>query len=226
MWHPRTKIYAWPARPFGVLNKNWVSNKHNFLSADFDLEKAHDTTWRFGIIRDFCILDFQGNMLNTIQSCLCDRTFRVRIDGTLSISFTQETGVPQGGVMSCTLFIIKNWTPFALYGRQLYFILCMLMICHLASSPATSYFVNARSSCQWISCEICRREWLQAQPIKKCLRSAFKKGIAPELEVYFNGHQLPVRSDHKFLGLILDSKLPCILHLKHLKQKCLKDMNV
>lgn len=78
-----------------------------FLSVFLDMEKAYDTTWRFGILRDLSHLGVHGNMLNIIESYLSNRTFRVRVGNVLSQSFVQETGVPQGGVLSCTLFIIK-----------------------------------------------------------------------------------------------------------------------
>lgn len=61
----------------------------------------------YGILRDLSGMGIRGNMLNVIESYLTNRTFRVRIGNALSRSFIQETGVPQGGVISCTLFIIK-----------------------------------------------------------------------------------------------------------------------
>lgn len=82
---------------------------HNqfFLSVFLDMEKAYDTTWRFGILRDLSDLGVRGRMLDVIESYLSDRKFRVRVGNALSQTFLQETGVPQGGVLSCTLFIIK-----------------------------------------------------------------------------------------------------------------------
>ena len=42
-----------------------------------------------------------------IQNFLSDRTFNVRIGNTLSDIFKQEQGVPQGSILSPTLFGIK-----------------------------------------------------------------------------------------------------------------------
>lgn len=82
-------------------------HKQFFLSVFLDMEKAYDTTWRFGILRDLSHLGVRGRMLAIIESYLSNRTFRVRVGTVLSRTFVQETGVPQGGVLSCTLFIVK-----------------------------------------------------------------------------------------------------------------------
>ena len=45
-------------------------------------------------------------MYNYLQSFLDNRTFRVKVDQDLSDTYIQENGVPQGSVISPTLFII------------------------------------------------------------------------------------------------------------------------
>ena len=42
-----------------------------------------------------------------IESFLADRTMQVRVGSSLSDLYDQEQGVPQGGVLSTTLFNIK-----------------------------------------------------------------------------------------------------------------------
>ena len=44
---------------------------------------------------------------NFISNFLSDRSFNVRIGSTLSDTFEQEQGVPQGNILSPTLFNIK-----------------------------------------------------------------------------------------------------------------------
>ena len=45
-------------------------------------------------------------MYNYLQSFLDNRTFKVKVDNDLSDTYIQENGVPQGSVISPTLFII------------------------------------------------------------------------------------------------------------------------
>ena len=73
----------------------------------FDIEKAYDKTWRYGILRDLLNLDFYGNLPIFIKNFLNLRRFQVRIGSTLSDFYLQEEGVPQGSVLSVTLFSLK-----------------------------------------------------------------------------------------------------------------------
>lgn len=115
-------------------------HKQFFLSVFLDMEKAYDTTWRFGILKDLSHFGIGGNMFNVIESYLSSQTFRVRVGNVLSRCFVQETGVPQGGVLSCTLFIIKMnslhlYIPHSIFYStyvddvQIAFKSCSLAIC-------------------------------------------------------------------------------------------------
>lgn len=73
----------------------------------FDLEKAYDTAGRYGIIRDLQTVGVRGRLLRCIIDFLEGRTFRVQLGTILSRMFVQENGVPQGSVLSVTLFILK-----------------------------------------------------------------------------------------------------------------------
>lgn len=82
-------------------------HKQHCLAVFFDMEKAYDTTWRFGILRDLADLGIRGRMLNCLKDFLSDRSFHVRLGTTLSKKFIQENGVPQGCILSTTLFTVK-----------------------------------------------------------------------------------------------------------------------
>ena len=73
----------------------------------FDLEKAYDTTWRYGILKDLHNFDLKGRLPNFIKSFLEDHTIQVRVGSTLSDLYDQEQDVPQGAILSTTLFNVK-----------------------------------------------------------------------------------------------------------------------
>ena len=73
----------------------------------FDLEKAYDTTWKFGILRDLRNANLGGYMVDFIENFLSSRFFQVRIGSTFSEFYKQEMGVPQGSILSVTLFVLK-----------------------------------------------------------------------------------------------------------------------
>jgi retron-type reverse transcriptase len=72
----------------------------------FDIEKAFDKISRQSILNNLCKMGFHGNMVHFVLDFLSFRKFRVRIGATLSTIQIQETGTPQGSVISPLLFIL------------------------------------------------------------------------------------------------------------------------
>lgn len=71
-----------------------------------DISKAYDCTWRPHIVQKLNHILSPGNLINYINNFLKTRTFQVRIGNTLSDELIQVNGVPQGSVISVTLFLI------------------------------------------------------------------------------------------------------------------------
>ena len=82
-------------------------SREHVVAVFFDMEKAYDTTWRYGILRDLYNAGLRGNLPVFISNYLHKREFRVKLGSVLSDSFVQENGVPQGGILSVTLFGLK-----------------------------------------------------------------------------------------------------------------------
>jgi ribonuclease HI len=82
-----------------------VEDEH-CLIASLDLSKAYDTTWRHGILRTLKSWQIRGRMFNMLQSFLSERRFQVSVGGHMSREHQLENGVPQGSVLSVTLFLI------------------------------------------------------------------------------------------------------------------------
>ena len=80
---------------------------HHMVSIFFDLEKAYDTTWKHGIMKDLHDAGLRGHLPVFISNFLCNRVFRVRVGSLFSDCFKQEQGVPQGSILSVTLFSLK-----------------------------------------------------------------------------------------------------------------------
>ena len=76
--------------------RNAFGKKEHVLAIFFDLEKAYDTTCKHGILSDLYDLDFRGHFLTFIDGFLSHRLFQVRAGSTLSDTYEQEMGVPQG----------------------------------------------------------------------------------------------------------------------------------
>ena len=73
------------------------------VSIFFDLEKAYDTTWKYGIMKNLHDMDLMGHGTFTP---FYPKLF-IRVGTSLSDFYDQEMGVPQGSILSVTLFIVK-----------------------------------------------------------------------------------------------------------------------
>ena len=71
------------------------------------LQKAYDTTWKYSILKDLHNIGLKGHLPNFIKKFLGNRNFNIRLGSTISDNFEQEMGVPQGSILSVTLFSIK-----------------------------------------------------------------------------------------------------------------------
>ncbi|GFW95395.1 putative RNA-directed DNA polymerase from transposon X-element [Trichonephila clavipes] len=80
--------------------------RNHLVSLFFDIEKAYDRTWRYGILRNMYNFGLRGNLPIFIFNFLAIRYFNVRIGHSSSPKFMQDQGVPQGSVLSVTLFNI------------------------------------------------------------------------------------------------------------------------
>ena len=84
----------------------FIQNQH-LVAVFFDLQKAYDTTWENGIQEDLHDMGLRGNLPIFNGTFLTDRTFQIHLGTILSGAFHQEEGVPQGAILSITLFNVK-----------------------------------------------------------------------------------------------------------------------
>jgi len=59
-----------------------------------------------------------------------------------------------------------------------------------------------------------------------CVHFCNQRGLHLDPQLYLNGQLIPVVKETKFLGVIFDNKLSFVSHLKHLKTKCNKSLNL
>ena len=196
------------------------SNQCQTIGVYFDLEKAYDTTWRYGIIKQLQKMGIKGKMIRFIYSFLSDRYIKVRVGNTLSSPFRLDEGVPQGSVLSVTCFavaingvmdVITNPVQASLFVDDL-------------GIYCTAY--DAQSACSYLQkainsiCEWAKSNGFKFSPSKtvavRFTRSR-RQEVVPHLKL--DGSILPYADSVKFLGMILDSKLTWSKHIDDLKAK-------
>ena len=127
---------------------------------------------------------------------------------TFSRSFVQENGVPQGGVLSVTLFLIKMNS----------------IVKSIPQSLSYSLYVDdLQISCCSCNISVCERQlqlginsltrWADANgfsfsPEKSvCVHFSLRRGMTLEPSLILRGQAIPVHNEHKFLGVIFDEKI-------------------
>ena len=86
-----------------------INNKnYGVLAVFLDIEKAFDTACRPLILKILKESGIKGQMYNYIRAFLSNRTFRVKIGSELSEYRPLKNGVPQGAVLSPTLFFTNS----------------------------------------------------------------------------------------------------------------------
>ena len=208
------------------IREAFIKNQH-VVSIFFDMEKAYDTAWKHGVMKDLHHLGLRGHLPKFITAYLNDRRFRVRLGTTLSEFFDQEEGYPQGGILSVTLFMIK---------------INSIIECIKANIDPSLFVDDFSISCAGKSMNFIERQIQHCVNalIKWADRNGFKfsqqktvgihfcnKRIThPDPIVFLKDTRIPIVPETKFLGIIFDRKLSFIPHIKHLKLKCQRALNL
>ena len=204
------------------------AHKQQAVGLIFDLEKAYETTWQYGIMRDLHRAGLRGRLPIFVSEYLKDRKFKVRVGVTLSDEFGTEEGVPTGGVLAVTCFGLKiNDLPRHIppdIFRALF--VDDLAICFRGSSlhAIERHLQHAVDAIQG---------WALQNGFKfaahKCKILHFtaprrKPERQPNIMI---GHvALPVEETTKFLGLWWDSKLNFGKHITELKKQSKEAINL
>lgn len=86
-----------------LIEKGFEEKKYT-AAIFLDLERAFDKVWIEGLLYKMIKLNIPAYIIKIINSFLNNRTFRVRINATLSSIKTTKAGVPQGSLLGPTLF--------------------------------------------------------------------------------------------------------------------------
>ncbi|PJE78782.1 Ribonuclease H [invertebrate metagenome] len=203
------------------------AKKEHLVAVFFDLEKAYDTTWQYGIMKDLHEIGVRGNLPKFISNYISDRHFKVRVGSTYSETAKQEMGVPQGGILSVTLFGLKINSITKCLGKSTEGSLFVddFLICYRSKNMHTI-------ERQLQQCLGKLQTWADENGFKfsrsktVCMHFCQKRKPHNDPDLTLNGSKIPVVEQTKFLGLIFDSKLSFVPHIKHLKDKCSKAMNI
>ncbi|GFW36300.1 probable RNA-directed DNA polymerase from transposon X-element [Trichonephila clavipes] len=201
--------------------------RNHLVSLFFDIEKAYDRTWRYGILRNMYEFGLRGNLPIFTFNFLAVRYFNVRIGHSSSHKFIQDQGVPQGSVLSVTLFnihmsnILHQFPPSVrgmLYVDDLQ-VSCQGSDMRLIERPLQT---TVNRLVQW-----CDQNGHTISPSKSsCVHFCRKRNLHPDPSIHIGHIQIPVVSAVRFLGVIFDCKLTFLPHVLYLRKRCERSLNI
>ena len=208
------------------IREAFVKKEHE-VSIFFDLESAYDTTWKYGVMKDLHDFGLRGRLANFISAFLNDRNFKVRVGTTLSDKQNQEMGVPQGCILSVTLFTIKiNSIVKSLQPD----VECSLYVDDFLICFRSKHMHTIERQLQ-----LCLNKlqiWADTNGFKfsksktKCMHFCQLRQCHLHPELTLGGTKIECVDEFKFLGLVFDRKLNFKAHIQYLLKRCTKALNL
>ena len=208
------------------IREAFIKQQH-LVAIFFDLEKAYDTAWKYGILKDLHDSGLRGYLPTFISNFLQNRNFRVKFGDTFSEKFPQEMGAPQGSILSPTLFNLKINSIVKCVSSD---IECSLYVDDFLITCKSTELHSAEQKLQKCLKKLevwCNENGFKFSPTKtNCVHFTKKRNAALQPNLCLNGQKIPVVAESKFLGVIFDNKLTFIPHIEYLKAKCQKALNL
>jgi ribonuclease HI len=210
----------------GAIREGFIKRAHT-VAVFFDIEKAYDTTWKYGVLRDLHKVGLRGRMPAFIHRFLNDRKFCVRLGPVQSSSYPQEMGVPQGAILSVTLFSLKINTIAECLPNDVQ--KCLFVddfTIYYTSCSMPSIERKLQLSLNRLSKWAGENGFKFSQQKTVCMDFCSLRGLHPPPALLLEGQAVPVVQETKFLGVLFDRKLSFKSHIHQLKANCTKKMNL
>lgn len=202
------------------------ANQEHLIAISFDINKAYDMTWKYGILHRIYEIGIRGHMGNFISNFLQNRSFQVIVNGTFSNTFEQENGIPQGSVLSVLLFLIAinsigtNCTTgvkYLLYADD--------FIIFSRGKDVTNITNQLQSTLNNL------QQWSEETGFtfstdKTKVIHFSKRRNNPNINLILKGDALPQVTIIKVLGVLIDNKLNFRAHIEETIQKCKCRLNI
>lgn len=187
-----------------------------------DVEKAYDSVWHDAVLYKMLQANFPVRIIKIIRSFLKDRTFEVSVKGCSSEHKRVPFGVPQGSVLSPTLYNIFSADIVKVDGVQYYFFADDTGF--LASHREPQEIIEKLQRAQNAILEYQRKWKIKTNPAK-CQAIFFTRRRSPRYmpqnEITCGDIDIPWSESSVYLGLTLDKKLTFGLHTNN----CIKKFN-
>ena len=203
------------------------SNQEYLTSIFFDLEKAYDATWRQLVISETIASGLKGNVVHFIKNFLNERNVQISVGPHLSESKILENGIPQGSVLSVTLFIITINKVFSCIQSPVKSIMYADDLVIFVASK------NIKEIQQKLQCTLNKlTKWCETTGFKfskektNAMIFTRKRKLFQNPSLFLSGTKINFVDKYKFLGVTFDKKLKWTHHIKEVKAKATRNLNI
>lgn len=190
----------------------------------FDLSKAYDGVWHLGLVGQLVRCGIRGKLLRWIEEFLKRRSYKVYYEGEFSDEFPISSGVPQGSILSPTLFNVMISNIPHVQGVNMAEYADDIVI---YTSDSNVKLATQRLQRQVNELTKYLDEWgFQLNENKtKGLMLTLCKFTNPIIKI--NNIPIEFVQQYKYLGMTLDRpRLSWSSHIKILIDKCIKKVNI
>lgn len=201
--------------------------KQDTIVIFFDMVKAFDRINKNNIIKKLASLEITGNLATFISQFLSQRISKIQIGNTNSEYFEQNIGVPQGCVLSTTLFALAISDLARNLPRG---VKAMLYVDDLAIMCRSTDVGIIKRNLQEALNRL--KSWSDTSGLTfstektKCIHFSRRRQMLPSPELTLGELPLPYVEYCRFLGLTFDRRLSWNFHIKSLKENCMNKINV
>jgi len=206
--------------------ENAFQEKKKVLAVFIDLKNAFGKVWKSGLLLKLLNKKVEGKMYRWIHDFLLHRTARVKVDGKTSRRVTLPQGVPQGGVISPTLFLIfiddiaeklSHHINNALHADD-------FAVWNAADHLTTASYRMQEAMDQ---VETWATDWGVEVSVTKTVSTVFSLSTKPETAKLKIGESEITQEDTPtYLGVKLDKRLSWNPHLKETEKKAVRKLAI
>ena len=200
--------------------------KRKVLAVFFDLSYAFDKVWKEGLLVKLLRTGVRSKMCRWIQHFLFARTARVKLDGILSKKVCLREGVPQGGVLSPTLFLVYINDILTTLSKR---VSNTLHADDLAIWNASEHTTTATYRIQEAISDISKwtLDWGLEVNTSKTNSTLFSLSTSKEqIKLRLKGEIVPQTDNPTFLGVKLDTQLTWKPQIEKMERSSLQKLTL
>lgn len=205
----------------------FIDNCH-LIAVSMDIEKAYEMAWKARIIQILADQGFKGKIITYVNNFLKDRYIQVRLGNTLSETKNLANGLPQGSVLSVTLFMVAIngiLSPLRAPVKGLLFADDLTVFCSGKNLRNTHNLIQEALNdlIKWSNCS----GFKFSQPkTEYMIFSRMHSQDENSTALFLGNHKLRRTFELKILGMTFNPSLSWKTHIKLLKAQCQRRMNI